>query len=80
MESCTLPVLFVHSTGDDFVPCEMSRILYNACQSPKRLALIEGDGHGLAYLIDNDRYFAEVSEFFTQNGVETHIPQKFFET
>ena len=76
MESCTLPVLFVHSEGDDFVPCYMSKKLYNACKSPKRLVTVAGDGHGLAYLLDNEKYFSEVCSFYTQNGVSTALLTK----
>ena len=73
MESCTLPVLFVHSEGDDFVPCYMSRKLFDACRSPKRLVTMEGEGHGLAYLLDNEKYFREVCDFYTRNGVPTTL-------
>jgi len=73
MENCTLPVMFVHSSGDDFVPCFMSEKLYNACHSPKRLVVIKGKGHGLSFLLDNEKYFSELSDFYTQNGIPTTL-------
>lgn len=73
VENCRLPVFFVHSEGDDFVPCYMSKKLYDACKSTKHLAVMKGDGHGLAYLLDNEKYFREVCAFFTENGVETTL-------
>ena len=73
MESCSLPVFFVHSEGDDFVPCYMSRKLHDACKAPKRLVTMKGEGHGLAYLLDNEKYFSEVCDFYTQHGVPTTL-------
>ena len=45
-----LPILFIHGTGDKFVPCEMTKTAYNACTSEKTLVLIKGAGHGTSYL------------------------------
>ena len=71
MNSCKLPVIFFHGEDDDYVPCEMSRINYEACKSPKRLVTVKGAGHGMVYVIDNEGYFNAVEEFFTENGVQT---------
>ncbi|MBE6894971.1 MAG: alpha/beta hydrolase [Ruminococcaceae bacterium] len=73
VENCTLPVMFVHSSGDDFVPCYMSSKLYDACRGPKRLVVIGGSGHGLSFLLDNQKYFSELSDFYTQNGIPTTL-------
>lgn len=58
-----LPIIFYHGDTDDFVPCEMSRINYDACTSPKRLVIIAGAGHGLCYPVDPDGYMAALKEF-----------------
>ena len=76
METCKLPVIFFHGETDDFVPCDMSRELYEVCQAPKRLVTIPNAGHGLVYVVDNDNYFKAVCEFFTENGVETKVVKK----
>ncbi len=76
MKTCKLPVIFFHGETDDFVPCDMSRELYAACRSPKRLVTIPNAGHGLVYVVDNDGYFKAVCDFFTENGVETNVIQK----
>lgn len=76
MKTCKIPVIFFHGEDDAFVPCDMSRELYAACQSPKRLVTIPEAGHGLVYVIDNDKYFNAVCEFFTEHGVETKLIQK----
>ena len=64
MKKCTLPVIFFHGENDDFVPCEMSRICYDACASRKRLVTIPGAGHGLSYAIAPEAYLTALREFF----------------
>lgn len=78
MKTCTLPVIFFHGEGDDFVPCEMSQKIYEACKSPKLLHTVKDAGHGLGYLMDNDGYFRSVTNFFTENGVPTTLLEKPF--
>jgi len=76
MKTCKLPVLFFHGESDDYVPCDMSREVYDICISPKKLVTIPGAGHGLAYLADNKKYFESVVEFYSENGVETKLINK----
>lgn len=59
----TLPIMFIHGDNDDFVPCEMSEKNYQACNSKKRLEIFSGAGHGMAYLVDSDRYVKALSDF-----------------
>lgn len=65
---CRVPVIFFHGETDDYVPCEMSRINYDACASRKKLVLIPGAGHGLSYPVGMDTYMKEVREFFGPEG------------
>lgn len=60
-----LPVIFFHGDTDAFVPCEMSRQNFNACQSRKRLVIIECAGHGLAYPVNPEKYLEELDLFFS---------------
>ena len=76
METCKLHVIFFNGEDDVFVPCDMSREMYAACKSPKRLVTIPKAGHGLVYVVDNDLYFNSVTEFFTENGVPTKMIKK----
>ena len=73
MKTCKVPVIFFHGEDDDFVPCYMSQEMYEACTSPKKLVTIPDAGHGLVYLVDNEKYFQSVIEFFNENGVETKL-------
>lgn len=64
VKRATVPMIFVHGDTDDFVPCEMSERLYDACASShKRLVTVHGAGHGLAYPIDKEGYLRSLSEF-----------------
>ena len=76
MKTCQIPVIFFHGENDDFVPCDMSREIYAACTSPKKLVTIPNAGHGLVYVVDNKLYFDSVVKFFTENGVPTKIISK----
>ena len=64
MKTVKVPVLFIHGESDDFVPCDMSRKLYEACVSKKRLVTVPGAGHGLAFPVDENGYLLALEEFF----------------
>ena len=64
LKTCKVPVLFFHGDTDDYVPCEMSVKNYEACASRKKLVVIKGAGHGLAYVVDKEKYLKELKEFF----------------
>lgn len=69
MKKCTLPVIFFHGDNDKFVPCQMSRINFDACASEKkRLVVVPGAGHGLSFPIDIESYLKEAREFFWPEG------------
>ncbi|MBQ4050828.1 MAG: prolyl oligopeptidase family serine peptidase [Oscillospiraceae bacterium] len=64
VKNAKVPVIFYHGESDDFVPCEMSRILYEACSSRKKLVTIPGAGHGLSYPAAPERYLETLRDFF----------------
>lgn len=64
VKRCKIPVIFFHGESDDYVPCHMSRVNYEACASRKHLVTVPGAGHGLSYPVAPDRYVAEVKTFF----------------
>lgn len=59
-----VPVLFVHGTGDRYVPARFSQALYDACAAPKRLLLIENGGHNNAMWVGGEQYQRAFAEFF----------------
>ena len=64
LQRCKKPVIFFHGENDDFVPCEMSKLCFEACASKKQLVTIPEAGHGLAYPVDPERYIRELKDFF----------------
>ena len=68
VKNATVPVIFFHGDGDDYVPCEMSRINYEACTSKKKLVIIPRAGHGLSYPVAPDVYLNALREFFGEEA------------
>jgi len=64
MKKSRLPVIFIHGENDDFVPCEMSRINYEACTSRKAILTVPNAGHGLSYPAAPEEYLDALREFF----------------
>lgn len=68
MKTCQTPVLIFHGDSDELVPMEMGERLYDACQAKKRLVIVKGAGHGLAYPMDKDGYVSAIKEFEKECG------------
>lgn len=67
VKNAKIPIIFIHGTGDNFVPCEMSHRVYEACASPlKNLVEIEGAGHGVAYPADKEKYVKALESFICE--------------
>ena len=58
-----VPVLFVHGTGDTFVPCSMCEKIYENCGAPKKKLLIEGAAHAECYYKETEAYEKALTEF-----------------
>lgn len=64
LKNCEKPMLFIHGTGDDFVPFEMQDILYNAINTDKKEKIVvENAGHVESIYFLEDEYFDKVFEF-----------------
>ena len=63
MKNAKIPVIFIHGDADDFVPCDMSSRLYEACVTQKKFVVIHGAGHGLAFPIDQEGYVEALRQF-----------------
>lgn len=64
MQSCKVPVMFVHGTDDSFVPIWMTYENYKACSAPKRLLVVPGAKHGMSYIVDKKAYQKESKQFW----------------
>jgi pimeloyl-ACP methyl ester carboxylesterase len=62
VQKARVPVIFLHGDADDFVPCDMSRRLYEACTSEKALAIIPNAGHGLAFPVEKETYLKAIKD------------------
>ena len=65
---CKVPVILYHGESDDFVPCDMSRRNFEACNARKAFITIPGAGHGLAYGVQPERYLQTLREFFPEES------------
>lgn len=64
MKQTTLPILLIHGEKDLFVPCEMSKLNYAACNSEdKTLLLVPDAGHGQSYPKAPEQYAETVTAF-----------------
>ena len=63
------PILFLHGTGDTFVPYDMTKRAFDACTAPKRLILVNGAEHGKSYVKEPDRVRQELKAF-----LDTYTP------
>lgn len=61
-----LPILMVHGTEDNFVPCSMTEQAYTACSGQKEMLLVEGADHGVSFLVDRQRYTKLVIDFLNR--------------
>ena len=68
VKHATVPVIFIHGDTDAFVPSYMSEELYAACSSQKKLVLIKGAGHGLAFPVDRELYLSSLRDFQAECG------------
>lgn len=73
MQSCKIPILFIHGEEDGFVPVEMTYKNYNACRAKKFLLTVKSANHGMSYYVNRAAYEGAIVNFFketslTQNG------------
>lgn len=61
-----IPVMFIHGESDNFVPCEMTLRMYEACRAKKVLVTVPNADHGLSYLVDRPYVGAEIRKFFAE--------------
>lgn len=61
-----IPVLFIHGSGDTFVPCSMCHEIYDCCQAPKKKLIIEGAAHAESYFKDMPAYEEAMNEFLAE--------------
>lgn len=58
-----IPVILLHGEDDGFVPCYMSKEIYESYNGEKRLFTFSKANHGNSYFVDNERYVKEIIGF-----------------
>lgn len=66
VRNTNVPILLLHGEDDRFVPCDMSREIFDACTGEKNRITFPGAGHGLSYIVNTETYFEAVSRFVAQ--------------
>ena len=57
------PMLFIHGSGDRFIPESMCHTIYESCASEKDMLIIDGAAHAEAYYKDTEAYENKLREF-----------------
>ena len=60
------PILIIHGEDDLFVPCQMSKTIFDNCTSEKQHIVFKGAGHGLSCLVSPLEYEKASIEFINK--------------
>lgn len=63
VKNAKVPILFIHGSGDTFVPCSMCETLYENCSAPKARLIVEGAAHAESYYKETAEYEAAMNKF-----------------
>lgn len=63
VKKAEVPILLIHGEDDRYVPCDMSRRIYEARPELISLHTFPGAGHGISFIEDEERYRRIVTEF-----------------
>ncbi len=66
LTKCNKPVLFIHGSSDNFVPCEMTYSNYKACKSEKSLYISDGADHAVTSWVDPEGYRSAIRDFISK--------------
>ncbi len=67
VKKSTTPTLFIHGSGDNFVPFYMLDVLYSEASCEKEKLVIEGAGHARSAKTDPDLYWSTVKAFLNKH-------------
>lgn len=67
LSSARLPVLLIHGLADDFVPSNMTKEAFGACNGEKELFLVKEAGHGVSFLKAKDEYIKRIITFLEKH-------------
>lgn len=67
IKNTDMPILLIHGTNDNFVPCEMSKTAFESANERSKLVLVDGADHGISFLVDTKRVVQELKDFLNKN-------------
>lgn len=67
-----VPLLVMHGTADETIPCWMGHEIFGACTTEKRIHIVEGGLHKNLYQIEPDSLIWAVSQFIADLPHHTH--------
>ena len=74
VRNAKIPMLFIHGTGDTFIPHSMCQEVYDACGSEhKEILYIEGADHAQSYPTDKETYSAKLDEMIDKYVLEVTV-------
>ena len=68
LSKTSIPILFIHGSADNFVPCYMTEENYNFCASKKKKVIVEGAPHGFSFLVDKQTVKNALESFILNGG------------
>lgn len=69
-----IPILLIHGEDDRFVPCDMSREIFEACEGKAELVTVPEAGHALSYTTDTEKYEIAFRSFLQSCGIVCKTP------
>ncbi len=70
METCELPILFIHGAADTFVLPSMTEKNYQRCHSKKSILVIDEAEHCMSFLVGKEAYTQALKQFFCENDTD----------
>jgi fermentation-respiration switch protein FrsA (DUF1100 family) len=68
----TVPLLVIHGSSDEVVPCWMAHALHDACPSAKRIQIVDGGLHKDLYVRDCESLVWSINRFAADVPHNTH--------
>ncbi|MFC4559082.1 alpha/beta hydrolase [Virgibacillus kekensis] len=63
VKKAEVPILYIHGNADTFVPTKMAKVLYKNTQSEAELMIVDGAGHGEAFVTEKEKYVERLKTF-----------------
>jgi uncharacterized protein len=67
-----VPLLVLHGTDDEVIPCWMADDIFDSCESPRRLHRVEGGMHKDLFVRDPDSLVWAISQFIAELPRKDH--------